>query len=275
MRLFTLRLLGACLLLPALQGCLAGQAGMAPALDTGAQAFHFGWRLSGEPRVGPLQVFDNGARTWLHFAPGQPVPAVFGLRNGREQSLTLKPEGQFQIVQGVWPQLLFRAGLSLAQARRRPGEPLGVAQSVQAGALNILPASPSSASASSLAPPTPLDPVEPASPLAPAALPVVAPVSMPSFDLRLDDQTLRQALARWALRAGWVFQAEHWDLGVDLPVSAAADFSGDFKHAVQQLLKGTELSAHPAQPCFYSNQVLRVVAWSQACDRHLAAGDRS
>lgn len=272
MCLFRLRLLGAGLLLPALQGCLVGQGVRVSAPDIGAQAFHFDWRLSGDPRVGPLQVFDNGARIWLHFAPGQPVPAVFGLRNGQEQFLTLKPQGQFQIVQEMWPQLLFRAGYGLAQAGRQQTGLLATGRPEA-----VVAASDSASSA-----PTPALPASQAQsprPAAPAFTAVSPPPSVPvpalSFDLRLDDHTLRQALARWALRAGWMFQAEHWDLNVDLPVSGAAVFTGDFKQAVQQLLRGTELSAHPAQPCFYSNQVLRVVAWSQSCDRDLTAGDHS
>lgn len=272
MCLFTLRLLGAGLLLPVLQGCLVGQGGRVPAPYVGAQAFHFDWRLSGDPRVGPLQIFDNGARIWLHFAPGQPVPAVFGLRNGQEQFLMLKPQGQFQIVQEMWPQLLFRAGHGLAQARRQQGEPPAAAQ---LGAVVVAPDSASSAPAPAL-PVSTAQSLSPAAPVsAPLALPPPVPAPVLSFDLRLDDHTLRQALARWALRAGWVFQAEHWDLNVDLPVGGAAVFTGDFKHAVQQLLRGTELSAHPAQPCFYSNNVVRVVAWSQSCDRDLTAGDHS
>lgn len=272
MCLFALRLLGAGLLLPVLQGCLVGHGARVPAPDAGAQAFHFGWRLSGDPRVGPLQVFDNGARIWLHFAPGQPVPAVFGLRDGQEQFLTLKPQGQFQIVQEVWPQLLFRAGHGLAQARRQQGEPPAAAQP---GPVVAVPDWASSASAPALpvASAQILGPTAPVSTPLPSLPPVPAPA--PSFDLRLDDHTLRQALGRWARRAGWVFHAEHWDLNVDLPVGGAAVFSGDFKDAVQQLLRGTELSAHPAQPCFYSNQVLRVVAWSQSCDRDLTAGEPS
>ena len=272
MCLFTLRLLGAGLLLPALQGCLVGQGGRVPAPDVGAQTFHFDWRLSGDPRVGPLQVFDNGARIWLHFAPGQPVPAVFGLRNGQEQFLTLKPQGQFQTVQEVWPQLLFRAGYAQAQARRQQGEPPAAAQP---GALAVAADSASPVPVPALPASQAQSPRSAAPAFTPVPLQPSVPVPALSFDLRLDDHTLRQALARWALRAGWMFQAEHWDLNVDLPVGGAAVFTGDFKQAVQQLLRGTELSAHPAQPCFYSNQVLRVVAWSQSCDRDLTAGDHS
>ncbi|WP_394060406.1 TcpQ domain-containing protein [Alcaligenes sp. WGS1538] len=260
-----LRLACACLILPGLSACLAGQGPGAFAPEPEAQAFNFDWSLSGEPRVGPLQVFDNGVRTWLHFAPGQIVPAVFGRRAGREQALVLTPVGQFHLSQGVWPELLFRAGHGQARASRHADRPAGEPPP------STLAAAPGAA-------------VQPGAPLvvrAAAALqeqpavPAAVPALSPSYDIRPEDQTLRQALARWAGLAGWVFQPDHWDLDVDLPVSAPARFQGDFKTAVQQLLHGTELTAYPAQPCFYSNQVLRVVAWSQACDRSLASGERS
>ena len=34
-----------------------------------ARAFNFDWELSGEPSVAPVQVFDDGHRTWLQFQP--------------------------------------------------------------------------------------------------------------------------------------------------------------------------------------------------------------
>jgi len=39
---------------------------------------------------------------------------------------------------------------------------------------------------------------------------------------------------------------------------------------VRALLAATELSERPVQPCFYANQVLRVVAYTQTCDRSAA-----
>jgi hypothetical protein len=40
------------------------------------------------------------------------------------------------------------------------------------------------------------------------------------------------------------------------------------------LIEATELSDRPLQPCFYANQVLRVVPLAEACDRTLAEGAR-
>ncbi|MDQ6216184.1 toxin co-regulated pilus biosynthesis Q family protein, partial [Achromobacter insolitus] len=89
------------------------------------------------------------------------------------------------------------------------------------------------------------------------------------------DATLRAVLARWASLSGWTFQAQHWAVDVDIPLSAAAEFSGDFKSAVRELLGATELAEKPLQPCFYGNRVLRVVPLAQSCTRMAAPGGAS
>lgn len=86
------------------------------------------------------------------------------------------------------------------------------------------------------------------------------------------DQTIRQALGRWAEGAGWTFTSEHWAVDVDIPLVGTASFETDFKSAVRELLAATELGDRPLQPCFYSNRVLRVVPYAQACDRRSGRG---
>lgn|GEM_PF-204105 len=81
------------------------------------------------------------------------------------------------------------------------------------------------------------------------------------------DITMRQALERWSRMAGWSFSSEHWDVDVDIPLVGEASFESDFRSAVRDLLAATEMGDRPLQPCFYSNRVLRVVPYSQACDR--------
>lgn len=83
---------------------------------------------------------------------------------------------------------------------------------------------------------------------------------------------MRQALERWALSAGWTFSAEHWAVDVDIPLVGQASFQTDFKSAVRELLAATELGDRPLQPCFYSNRVVRVVPYAQACDRSKGVG---
>lgn len=81
------------------------------------------------------------------------------------------------------------------------------------------------------------------------------------------DHTIRQALERWARTSNWTFSAEHWAVDVDIPLVGDANFETDFKSAVRELLAATEMGDRPLQPCFYSNRVLRVVPYAQACDR--------
>lgn len=106
--------------------------------------------------------------------------------------------------------------------------------------------------------------------------PTTATASSSSSGLRFNaapaDHSMRQALSRWAQAAGWTFAPEHWTVPVDIPLTGSADFGGDFKAAVRDLLAATELAEQPLQPCFYSNQVLRVVPLPEACDR--TAGER-
>lgn len=97
-------------------------------------------------------------------------------------------------------------------------------------------------------------------------------VSAGLFSVSPADVTMRQALERWALSVGWVFSPEHWAVDVDIPLVGQASFQADFKSAVRDLLAATEMGDRPLQPCFYSNQVLRVVALSQPCDRRKGMG---
>ena len=53
---------------------------------------------------------------------------------------------------------------------------------------------------------------------------------------------------------------------------AATSFEGDFRFAVRSLLKTTELTDLQLQPCFYANNVLRVVGRAELCDRMVVTG---
>jgi hypothetical protein len=95
----------------------------------------------------------------------------------------------------------------------------------------------------------------------------VSQTPQPFFAVSQTDLHLRQALTRWAGLSGWRFEPEHWAVDIDIPLSASARFSEDFVSSVQALLASTELSDRPLQPCFYSNQVLRIVPVAEPCDR--------
>lgn len=92
----------------------------------------------------------------------------------------------------------------------------------------------------------------------------------PIFEVSGKDRTVREALARWARQVGWVHESVHWSVGMDYPILGAAGpetFGADFKGAVRVLLASTELTDRPAQPCFYTNYVVRVIPRAEACNK--------
>ncbi|MGB3816715.1 MAG: TrbG/VirB9 family P-type conjugative transfer protein [Achromobacter pulmonis] len=114
-----------------LTAALAVLAGCAPLSDPGAFAgpawrvgepaahgFHFDWRLSGDAAVAPMQVFDDGRETWLQFAPGQAVPAIFGVGPGGERVLPYARRPPYLVLAGSWEALTFRGGRLAARAQR-------------------------------------------------------------------------------------------------------------------------------------------------------------
>lgn len=249
-----------------------------------AQGFRFDWQLSGDPAVAPMQVFDDGKETWLQFAPGQALPAIFGIGSDGEHALPYFRRDPYVVLTGGWSSLSFRGGRLTARAQRmhavaeaggeratpappvaqrigREPVPAPVGALAAGGPLAVAaePAGPADAGAAGSAAPMP---PEPDSAGNPATLYRAAP----------PDATLRAVLARWAGMAGWTFQPQHWAVDVDIPLSATAEFTGDFKSAVRDLLGATELAEKPLQPCFYGNKVLRVVPLAQSCTRTAAPG---
>ena len=78
----------------------------------------FGWKLSGDRAVAPLQVFSDTSRTWLQWLPGQILPIIIGASEQGEQVLTYLRQGPYTIIDGHWPALLFRSARQQARARR-------------------------------------------------------------------------------------------------------------------------------------------------------------
>lgn len=86
------------------------------------------------------------------------------------------------------------------------------------------------------------------------------------FIARPADGSFRTVLKRWSADAGWTFDAEHWQIDRDIPVSGAGALGTDYKQAVKDLLRATLMGDVKAKPCFYSNRVLRVVPVTTRCD---------
>lgn len=215
-----------------------------------AGSLDFGWKLSGNRTVAPLQVFSDSARTWLHWHPDQSLPVIVGIGSEGEQVLTYRRQPPYTVIEGHWPQLSFRAGRQQAFASRLSAQSNAsfAAQRSEPASVRQTPPAPQQQIAASVS------------------------AHSPVYSVTPEDQHLRRALLRWSGLSGWRFQPEHWGVDVDMPLSAAASFTDDFVTSVQALLAATELSDRPLQPCFYANQVLRIVSASELCDRTQAPG---
>lgn len=220
----------------------------------------FGWKLSGDRAVAPLQVFSDNSHTWLHWNPNQVIPVILARQDNQEHVLTYTRQDPYTLIEGHWPKLSFRAGRQQAHARR-----------VNAQTMERM-RDPSPASVSTTTSDVAADSAATSVLPSPPSTTRITPSSRAVFSVSPEDRHLRQALVRWSGISGWRFQPEHWGTDVDIPLTAAAHFSDDFIGSVQALVSSTELSDKPLQPCFYSNQVLRVISAAELCDRTVVAG---
>jgi hypothetical protein len=318
------RLLGAGVLVLTLAGCATSGgpqwwrtlAGLSPVPGH----FRFDWQMDGDPSLAPLQVFDDGRRTWLQYPVGQPAPAVFERTVGGDRLLHPGREGDYLVITGVPTRLLVRGGQLQAQIWRGPGadSAASIPASAEHAPITLSSVSPEvkSADLAQAFVPVPTRVVAPAtlparppspSPPPPSLPPPPPPVSLAPavpapgqagvssvrqssgqgspaadrsrssgfFEATPADGNIRRALGRWARSAGWLFEAEHWAVDVDIPLAGSAAFGEEFVPAVRGLLAATELGDRPLQPCFYANQVLRVVPLAQRCDRTQVPGASS
>ena len=233
----------------------------------------FGWKLSGDRAVAPLQVFSDTSRTWLQWLPGQILPIILGATEHGEQVLSYLRQGPYTVIEGHWSALLFRSVSQQARARR-VGASLTSSASTQQSVpqSQLVSQSPLSSQQHSIAHQQTSSHSTSNSQQSLSSHQQSPQSSRPFFAVSHTDLHLRQALMRWAGLSGWRFEPEHWAVDVDIPLSASAKFSDDFVSSVQALLASTELSDRPLQPCFYSNQVLRIVPVAEPCDRTLGDG---
>jgi len=237
-----------------------------------AGAFDFSYRIAGDKRVAPIQVFDDGRQTYLQFRAGQVPPAVFSVDRQGERLAPVSWQGGYAVVAGTASEFLLRIGGITARAQYQ-------GRGVRAGidGLDRTDGLPPGLDGPPLSVPDAVArPVPVAFPARPAAGggQAVRERHAQGYDATPTDRNMRQALRRWAAAAGWTFEAEHWTVDVDIPLAGSAALGNDFKAAVRGLLAATELSAHPLQPCFYSNRVLRVIRYAESCDRTATASGR-
>lgn len=241
---------------------------------TGGQ-FRFDWQLSGSRAVAPLQVFDDGKHTWLQFSQVGPVPAIFARTAAGDVPLRYRREGDYLILSGVWPELILRGGHLQSRVKRIDHAQPSAAVSAQDAAVSV--------NAQTIADQTAVTQTtsvaatqttgedskdQAVNALVESSFATSVAQPAPVYTVELSDGNLRLALVRWARRAGWTFAPEHWAVDVDIPLTASASFDADFKNSVQALIGSTELADRPLRPCFYSNQVLRIVPYAQPCERN-------
>lgn len=94
-----------------------------------------------------------------------------------------------------------------------------------------------------------------------AAVDLSANLNDCSWEVRVQDATLRRSLENWSMKAGW---QPYWDLTVDFPVELNAKLCGTFENAVEQVLTSLAQSDAPVRAIFYTgNRVVRFVSASK------------
>lgn len=98
-----------------------------------------------------------------------------------------------------------------------------------------------------------------------------SPQEIGQWAVRHEDGTIRHALQRWSQIAGWSFDNTHYELNVDIPITAEAVLveRGSYRQGVQALVEAVALSDHPIRACFYQNKVLRIVTYNSSCNARL------
>ena len=74
--------------------------------------YDFSYRVDAQPRVRPVQVFDDGANTYFQFLGGDAVPAIFRMTDDGPELTIQAFEGPYLRVEGVASQYLLKLGTS-------------------------------------------------------------------------------------------------------------------------------------------------------------------
>jgi hypothetical protein len=226
----------------------------------------FNWRLSGDRRIAPKQVFSDEQRVWLQWPHRQSLPTIFGRIDDTWEVLHPQKVGAYVLIAGDWSALKFQGGAVKALAQKIGFEPvprqvvhseLSLKLSNASSTQQYVDSNNSNSVESNQAANTQV---------------TTQSVTHRKFKAELSDKTIRQAVKRWAHQTNWHFENIHWAVNVDLPIAAAAEFTDDFVTSVQQLLVTTEMSDKPVQPCFYTNHVVRIVPIAQVCDPQARRG---
>lgn len=109
-------------------------AALMPPIATAAQpefsapvpaVYEFNWKQAGDSGISPVQIFDNGKRVYLQFAPGTEIPAIFADAPGGRILLAWEAQSPYIVVPHMEARLAFRLGKREAVAWRAGIPPEG------------------------------------------------------------------------------------------------------------------------------------------------------
>ncbi|WP_310613250.1 TcpQ domain-containing protein [Limnohabitans sp.] len=248
-----------------------------------SQKYDFNYRVSDER----ISVFDDGKVTRIQLPEGMTIPIVMSQEPAGDVLLDLKKDSPYLSVQGTYTKLVMRwsgkrevvASYNGSIEIERQGRPAAFGMATPARTYGAV-SEPVEFEKTQMAVQTTekapglstveKQQAESAVQAVAANAPINAPAIEPQgakFEVSPLDQNFRKVLMKWSKDSGWTFEPEHWAVARDIPVSGSDAVITDFKTAVRRLLKSTTLTDLPVQPCFYSNNVLRVIPASELCAR--------
>ena len=86
----------------------------AAAESAGMNGFDFSYSIAGDAKVTPIQVFDDGARTYFQFKAGENVPAIFLVHKGKLDLAQIDSRTPYVVVSGVAQRFSLRSGAAIA-----------------------------------------------------------------------------------------------------------------------------------------------------------------
>ncbi|WP_321943713.1 TrbG/VirB9 family P-type conjugative transfer protein [Paraburkholderia tropica] len=267
------------LLVASLTGAISACAAQ-PVWDGNGTLYNFGWTMSGNAGIAPVQVFDDGTHVYLQFADGRPLPVILADAPGGEILLTPRQQFPYIVIDHFETQLEFRMGSQRAWARRaRPsgsapqGVATGRAQPVVITGAAPMPVSrdmaiagreqadaraTASSETSSLpgVPPTLSPALSPVSPPVDSTVAATVVATLPPTDeafsvpadarshylLARSDISVGQAFTRWSAGSGWTVR---WDAMPVARITGDSQIDGPLLNAVITVVDALKQAGYP------------------------------
>ncbi len=269
----------------------------------GAETYDFAYTATGDPRLTPLQVFDNGKRTWLQLPQLNPQPVVFAITTAGEVMLPARTENQMLVIDRVEQQLAIVLGRARVNVRyvgttRRQDDAAMFGATAPAKISGSAPAPmPADKILAAHKEPMAIDP-EPAKPQKETA-PIEVAQKSPAEQKAVADEKKNTAVpiadgsttpgadqtpvvpaipTEWEVKPEdqdlqtllrrWAVTAGwqiSWEATKPYPVNFHATLHGGFADAAHDALLPYTVGADPIKGCTYDNNVLRVVPKPTVC----------